>query len=401
MLPDTLAVTRPELAVPNAPYTAVLAYSSEETPTSKQQAVNSAEFSLTQLSSAAAEEPTLVQDGEAAAPEEQELSAAYKLLGIFPVKNAKVKVTQRSYVVVGGQVFGIKLYTKGVLVAKTDVVMTDSGNENPSQKAGLHAGDIITHINGKEVSRKQDISEAVANSDGKPLKLTVQRDGEPRVLTLEPVKGSGGKYLVGLWIRDSSAGIGTVTFYDTQSNTMAGLGHAIVDVDTGEVLPTSGGELVDARIMGVYKGAAGKPGELCGIFQDKELAKLKLNSEMGVYGKMVFTPEGELTPVATRSEVKPGYAQIVSTIGDDGTQLFDAEILKVNQNAAGATKNMTIRITDERLISATGGIVQGMSGSPILQDGMLVGAVTHVFVNSPLEGYGIFAETMLETARNL
>ncbi|MCL1952136.1 MAG: PDZ domain-containing protein, partial [Oscillospiraceae bacterium] len=266
---------------------------------------------------------------------------------------------------------------------------------------GLRSGDVITEINGREVNRKSEVSRAIEDSGGTPLRMTVERGGSVLQLECAPVESAaGGKYLAGLWIRDSSAGIGTVTFYDKASGTMAGLGHAICDVDSGEVIPISGGELVSARVMGCYKGADGAPGELCGVFEPEVLAALEINGDTGVYGEIgAGVPDGELLPVALKSEVKTGPAQIAVTVSGKEKQYYDVEITKVSSNLNAAQKNMTVRVTDPALIETTGGIVQGMSGSPIIQNGMLVGAVTHVFVNSPLEGYAIFAETMLETAR--
>jgi stage IV sporulation protein B len=303
---------------------------------------------------------------------------------------------------VGGEAFGIKLYTRGVLVAKTDVVTTQNGNENPAQAAGLRSGDIITEIDGNQVNRKSEVSRAIENSGGTPLRMTVERGGSVLYLDCTPVKGAGGdKYIAGLWVRDSSAGIGTVTFYDKKSGTIAGLRHAICDVDSGEIIPISGGELVSAKVMGCYKGADGAPGELCGVFEPQVLAALEVNGDAGVYGEIGGEiPDGGLLPVALKSEVKPGPAQIAVTVAGKEKRYYDVEITKVSSNLNSVQKNMTLRVTDPDLIEATGGIVQGMSGSPIIQGGMLVGAVTHVFVNSPLEGYAIFAETMLETARD-
>ena len=333
---------------------------------------------------------------------ERPAQPVYKFLQVFPVKTAKITVAKRSYVLVGGEVFGIKLYTRGVLVAKTDMVTTQNGNENPAQAAGLRSGDLITEIDGKQVNRKKEVSEAIENCGGTPLRMTVERSGNVLHLECTPALGAAGdKYLAGLWIRDSSAGIGTVTFYDKKSGTMAGLGHAICDVDSGETIPISGGELVSARVMGCYKGADGAPGELCGVFEPQALAALEINGDTGVYGALNDElPDGGLLPVAMKSEVKTGPAQIAVTVSGKEKKYYDVEITKVSSNLNSVQKNMTVRVTDPDLIEATGGIVQGMSGSPLIQNGMLVGAVTHVFVNSPLEGYAIFAETMLETAHN-
>jgi len=332
---------------------------------------------------------------------QEEISNAFQFLGLFPVKTTKITVAKRNYVVPGGDVFGIKLYTRGVLVAKTDLVATENGSVNPAQAAGLRAGDVIIEINGNEVNRKKEVSDAIEQSGGTPLRMTVERDGEELRLACTPVKSAAGdKYIAGLWIRDSSAGIGTVTFYDKKSNAMAGLGHAICDVDTGDVMTVSGGELVSAKVMGCYKGVNGAPGELCGVFESQKLASLARNSDTGVYGKLIDMPDEKQVPVALKTEVKTGPAQALVTVSGKEKKAYDVEIIKVSLTGSNQ-KNMTVRVMDPTLIEATGGIVQGMSGSPILQNGMLVGAITHVFVNTPLEGYAIFAQTMLETARNL
>jgi stage IV sporulation protein B len=387
MLPEEVAITGRQMLVFNAPYSAELV----EIPTGKQPGA---------IGWMPEQGGT---DGQAAMAEPENAparQAAFKLLRLFPVKSAKVTVAKRSYVRVGGDIFGVKLYTKGVLVAKTDLVTTAKGNENPAQAAGIRSGDVITAIDGKEVNRKAEVAQAIENCGGTPLRLTVERGGSELTLRLAPVRGAAdGKLIAGLWIRDSSAGIGTVTFYDEKSKTVAGLGHAICDVDSGEVIPISGGEMVSAKVMGCYKGVDGSPGELCGVFDTQTLAALQKNGETGVYGTLAFAPKNELLPVALKSEVKTGAAKILATVEGTTARYYDAEITRVSVNAGAGQKNMTIRITDPALIAATGGIVQGMSGSPIVQDGMLIGAITHVFVNTPLEGYAIFAQTMLETAR--
>lgn len=214
---------------------------------------------------------------------------------------------------------------------------------------------------------------------------------------------SGDGYKLGLWVRDSSAGIGTMTFYDPTTQVFGGLGHAITDVDTGEILPLGSGEIVSVDIEGAVKGQGGQPGELRGSFHTYDtIGSLEENRETGVFGVLTTPPEGGLLlPVALRQEVHTGPAQIYTTIDGRTPQLFDIEIERVNLTDANPTRNMVIRITDPELLTATGGIVQGQSGSPIVQDGRLVGAVTHVFINDPSRGYGIFAENMIETVWSL
>lgn len=323
-----------------------------------------------------------------------------KALGVFPVKTAKVKVSQRQYVTVGGEIFGIRLYTRGVLIVGSEDIQTASGTVNPAARAGLKKGDIILSINGSAVSRNNDIASAVEQSGGEEIALEIERDGKRQNIKLLPARSiEGSKLKAGLWVRDSSAGIGTVTFYDRKRGIFGGLGHAVCDVDTGEKLPISGGDAVNATIKGCYKGKDGSPGELCGVFASGEIGELYKNCEVGIYGEFKNLPKVREIPVAIPDEVKTGKAQIISTVDENGAQYYDVEITKIYSKSD--QRNMVIEVTDKRLIEKTGGIVQGMSGSPIIQNGMLVGAVTHVLVNDPLKGYGIFAQTMLTEAQSL
>ncbi|MDR0883229.1 MAG: SpoIVB peptidase [Oscillospiraceae bacterium] len=327
----------------------------------------------------------------------------YRLFGIIPIKSVTATVQQRRYVIPGGQIFGLKLYAKGVVVVAVDGVAGEHGKENPAAAADLRPGDLVVEIDGQTVLRNSEVQEAIADSGGKTLQLKVERDGDSRKTDLTPVKCSDGSYKAGLWVRDSSAGIGTVTFQDPQTGMLAGLGHAVCDVDSGVAIPISAGEAVPATVKGYYKSSGGKPGELCGVFDGEAYAGLLQNGDTGVYGKLYSTAHSEQIrlPVALRQEVKVGKAQIMATIDGGAPRSYEAEIKKVFPLSGGSKKNMIVQITDSELIAQTGGIVQGMSGSPILQDGLLVGAVTHVFVNNPLQGYGIFAQTMLETADEL
>ena len=325
-----------------------------------------------------------------------------KLFNIFPVKKAKVTVTQRKYVVPGGNVFGIRLYTRGVMVIRIDEVTTPSGNVSPGRLAGLREGDMILSVDGKELSRNRELSSAIAMSGGKTLVMMIERNGEEKEIKFTPALSDGDAYKGGLWIRDSTAGIGTVTWYDRSNGIFAGLGHAVCDVDTGDIMPLSGGDAVEAEVRGCYKGAAGSAGELCGVFTSGTIGELYLNGYTGVYGIMnSIDKTGSVLPVALKQEVKTGSARIICTVDENGPKYYDAEITRIYSDTSDNQRNLTIKITDETLIEKTGGIVQGMSGSPIVQNGMLVGAVTHVFVDDPTEGYGIFAENMLDTAKEV
>jgi len=318
-------------------------------------------------------------------------------LKIFPVKDIDVTVTKRRYVAPGGDVFGIKLYTKGVIVVDIDSVTTKNGSADPAVSAGLKCGDIITHIGKNPALSSQQLTDAVEQSEGKKLNLTVERNGETFELILKPELSVNGGYKAGIWVRDSSAGIGTVTFYDDSGGMFGGLGHGVCDVDTGRIMPLNNGEAVRAKVNGFYKSSAGNPGELCGVFTDSAIGTLRVNHDMGVYGELV-QPSGKKTiPVALENEVRLGEAQMITTIDENGPQYYDIEIVKIYPSSDLSARNMIIKVTDPILLEKTGGIVQGMSGSPIIQNSMLVGAVTHVFISDPSQGYAVFSQRMIET----
>lgn len=331
----------------------------------------------------------------------KEYNSQITALKIFPVKDITVNKTKRRYVVPSGDVFGIKLYTKGVIVVSIDSVTTPNGSVDPALEAGLKCGDIITHINNKPVLNSQQLTDAVEQSEGKGLNLKVERNGETLALNLKPAFSVNGGYKAGIWVRDSSAGIGTVTFYDDNAGMFAGLGHGVCDVDTGKIMPLNNGEAVRAKVNGFYKSSAGNPGELCGVFSESVIGSLRVNHDMGVYGELL-QPSGKKTvPVALESEIKLGAAQMITTIDDRGPQYYDIEIVKIYPSSDLSARNMIIKVTDPELLEKTGGIVQGMSGSPIIQNSMLIGAVTHVFISEPQQGYAVFAQRMIETMDSL
>lgn len=332
----------------------------------------------------------------------REYTLDISLLNSIPVKSSSVTVSKRQYVVPGGDVFGIKLFTDGAVIVGMDDVSTASGARNPGKEAGLETGDVITSLNGKRITTVNELTEFFQGTQDKTVKVTADRNGKPfeAELTLA-VSESDGKNKAGLWVRDSTAGVGTVTYYDRNTGVFGGLGHAVCDVDTGKIMPMLSGDAVSARISGCYKGTASATGELCGVFTNKKTGELKLNCECGIYGVSDEPVTGREIPVAAKQEVTAGPAQIISTVDINGPKYYDIEIVKVFLQNGSDNKNMIIKITDSELIEKTGGIVQGMSGSPIIQNGMLVGAVTHVFVNDPLQGYGIFAENMLEISNSV
>lgn len=329
--------------------------------------------------------------------------AGVSLFKLFPIKESRITQTQRQYVVPGGEVFGIKLYTKGVIVIQTQDIISGGKKINPSKQAGLEIGDVILEINGNPITCISDVAAAFEGCNGKQMVLKIQRNFKETEILFTPVLSDGeARYRAGIWVRDSSAGIGTMTYYSKTSGVFAGLGHAVCDIDTGEIMPLSSGECVTARIFGCYKGNKGIAGELCGSMTDKKIGDLVLNTDMGIYGVADnIDYSAKEVPVAMKQEIKEGRAQIISTVSDGSPQYYDVEIKKIYTNSLSSSKNMLIEITDDRLIEKTGGIVQGMSGSPIIQNGMLVGAVTHVLINNPLQGYAIFAENMLNTAETI
>ena len=321
--------------------------------------------------------------------------AQYSLLGLFPVKSVKLQSAQRMYVNISGEAFGLKLYSDGVLVVGTEEIETGEGKFNPAKDAGLQVGDIITEINGIGVLSNAQVSDIFQQCESVNVKMKIRRGGEEKEIDFTLVRSDGEGKRAGLWIRDSFAGIGTMTFYDSDSLIFGALGHAISDIDTGEIVPIISGEAVRITVDGCVKGSQSAAGELYGTFTDEKTGDLAINTESGIYGKLSFAPSDETPiPVATKQEIKTGAAVIRTTVDKNGPKDYTVNIIKLFDNEKSSTKNMVIEITDRELIEKTGGIVQGMSGSPIIQDGMFVGAVTHVFVNNPLQGYGIYAQNM-------
>ncbi len=318
----------------------------------------------------------------------------------IPLKTTTTTPVSREYVVVSGDVFGIRLYSDGIVIVGSAPVLTENGKINPAENAGLKVGDVIKAIDGRRVTKNSDLSDAIKNCEGREIELLIESDDKSKVIRFTPVlSAEDNKYKAGLWIRDSTAGIGTVTYFDPDTLTFAGLGHGICDVDTGEIMPLFGGDAVYAEIADVYKGSKSETGELCGIFKDEVMGPLTKNTTCGVFGSVTNNEiRGTTMPVAMKYEVEIGKAEIISTVDGTTPQKFEVEITRLYLNDEG-TKGMAITVTDKELLSETGGIIQGMSGSPIIQNGMLVGAVTHVLVDDPTKGYGIFAQTMLEAAR--
>ena len=331
-------------------------------------------------------------DGDTSALANQTVStyrAKVKLFGFLPIKDATVKRISQKQLIPLGTPFGVKLYTKGVIVV-------DVEEDAPAPQAGLEVGDVILSYNGVEITSNKELKEQVNAFQGQAQKVVFQRNQRTRTVWVTPEKTENG-YGIGLWVRDSAAGLGTLTYYDPQTKTVAGLGHSISDSDTGKTMPLGTGTMVEATVTGVKPGEEGDPGELLGKLKNEELGNVTQNCATGLFGTATAPFTGTAYPIALKNEVKAGKAMILCTVKGDLPKLYTISIVKVNNNLS-EIKNLCIEITDADLLAETNGIVQGMSGSPILQNGKFIGAVTHVLVDDPTRGYGIFIENMLASA---
>lgn len=309
-------------------------------------------------------------------------------------------IANEQLLIPGGIPFGVKFSTEGILVVGFCEVDTDRGKVSPAYSAGLRKGDVIYKLNDKVISDAASLSSILANSGGKSFTVTFIREKNEHTVTVTPAYSvSEGKYKSGIWIRDSGAGIGTVTFIDPESGMFAGLGHGICDGDTGKLLPMDRGTVIDVTISGIIRGLPGTPGEVKGYFNNEKLGSVFGNTECGVFGLFSQIPAscGQPIPVGSRTEVHEGRAELLCSLDTDTVSRYDIRISAINPTSK-TNKCFTVTVTDPDLIAKTGGIVQGMSGSPIIQNGKLVGAVTHVLINDPTTGYGIFIENMLNAA---
>ena len=299
-----------------------------------------------------------------------------------------------------GRAVGIKIFSDGVLVVGFSQVPAAQGNVIPAKSCGLREGDVITHINSTEVDTVEEVQEQLREIGGEEMSIRAVRDGKTVQVTAQAVKCStDGTYKLGAWLRDSMAGIGTVTYYDPVTGEFGALGHGVNDVDTSKLMPMESGGVLSATVSDVKKGKRGEPGELHGAFvTEEDIGTLTANTTNGIFGTMADDRLACLEPVevAPRKDIKEGEAVIYSNVAGDEVKAYRVEITKVFPSAQDG-RDMMLKVTDPALLEATGGIVQGMSGSPILQNGRLIGAVTHVLVGDPTQGYGISVERMLET----
>ncbi len=330
---------------------------------------------------------------------------SYKYLGIFPMKETQVEIQEPVYVIPGGIPIGIYLETKGILIIGTGTVTgTDGLNYEPALRI-VQGGDYIMAVNGQEISEKEELIELVNGCKGEEVVLDLERNGESIQVEVDPVQTKEGDYKLGIWVRDNTQGIGTLTFL-TEDGTFGALGHGIADVDTGILLEPSGGRLYDTTIVNIHKGETGNPGELSGLIRYRDsyiCGTIAENTEAGIFGQAnthLLEKLGTQTLQAGyKQEIEPGEAFIRSSVSGE-VKDYRVEIVEVRQNEEDVNKGIILEVTDPELLSLTGGIVQGMSGSPIIQNGKIVGAVTHVFVQDSAKGFGIFLENMLEHTEN-
>ena len=300
-----------------------------------------------------------------------------------------------------GCTVGIEMRVDGVLVVGLTEIETESGTVSPAADAGIMPGDLIISLAGRNLKSAQDFIAVLAELDGNEVILKLRRGGETLERRVTPIPGGAHGYQLGLWLRDSVAGIGTVTFFDPASGMYGALGHPINDLDTGMILPLGGGTILDSTVVDVRRGAVGKPGELCGSFDPRtEVGSILLNSERGIFGYYrditgnKTAERRKAIPVADESEISLGKATLLCNVSGREVREYEVEICRVYREAE-TSRSLMISVTDPELLQRTGGIVQGMSGSPILQNGKLVGAVTHVLVNDPTRGYGVSVKKML------
>ena len=319
-------------------------------------------------------------------------SVTFSLLGLIPVHETRVNVVEERTLIPGGQAVGVALKTRGVLVVS-----------DAAKGRALRAGDVILSADGKNVESTKALSEQVGAAQTDTVRLEVLRGGQTITVDAQAEPDpSDGRRKLGVWVRDSTAGVGTLTYIDPANQAYGALGHAIVDADTGRLLAAREGAILHASIVGVTKGQSGKAGELKGNFlkAGEQIGSLMENCEYGIYGVLDDMPENLLYPqglrAGARSAVHTGAASIIATVDADGPQEYGVEIVRCFAQSEPSQKGMILRVTDERLLEKTGGIVQGMSGSPILQDGRIIGAVTHVYLSDATQGYGMYIEWMLE-----
>ncbi|WP_300258704.1 SpoIVB peptidase [Clostridium sp.] len=306
----------------------------------------------------------------------------------------------------GGSSVGVRVSTEGVLaVGYSDLTIGNREIASPAQNGGIQIGDRLISVNGNKIKNSKDLSKKINESKSENVEILIERNGEEITKNINLSKNQDGDYKIGLWVRDSTAGVGTLTFYDKESGKYGAIGHPITDSETEKILSIKNGDLLNSSIISIKKGVKGNPGELRGIFSSDKMpiGNVTENTQCGIFGKIntknLKNINNKTYKVGWRDEIQPGPAHIITTIDEEGPKLYDVEIVKLAKQDSISTKSMVIKITDERLLEKTGGVVQGMSGSPIIQNDKIIGAVTHVLVNKPEVGYGIYIEWMLKDAK--
>lgn len=329
------------------------------------------------------------------------------LFGNIKIKDVNVDVVPKTKVIPIGTAIGMKLYTKGVLVVGMSQIKDENDEKKrPYENSGIEQGDTIIAINNNEVSNTNELIEEVNNSNGNAITVKYEKNNETLETSITPVK-SGNEYKLGLWVRDTAAGVGTLTFYEPNTNLFMALGHGISDIDTEKIVDIASGELITASILTIKKGVKGTPGEIRGTIENgNNIGKIGKNTNLGVYGtvtnKNYLDISGmEEMEVATRSEIQEGKAQIICQLDNNGRKTYEIEIEKIYLANNTDNKSMLIKVTDKELLEKTGGIIQGMSGAPVIQNGKFVGAVTNVLVNDPTQGYAIFGDMMIKQMRSV
>ncbi|MBN7572643.1 MULTISPECIES: SpoIVB peptidase [Clostridium] len=328
-----------------------------------------------------------------------------KFLGMIPLKAVEVQKIKDLEIYPGGNPVGVRVNSEGVIiVGYSEIEINNKKEESPGKAAGLEIGDVILRVNGENMENSMDLLKTIKECDNESIKVDILRNGENLTKTIHLKKENNKDYKIGLWIRDSTAGVGTMTFFDPSTKKFGALGHPITDADTNEPFLVKKGDLLESSIISVRKGEKGSPGELKGIFLNEETptGNIEKNTQSGIFGeiKNAQALNNKIKPlkVGFRDEISVGKAKIITTVDESGPQEFDIEIEKTLNQSIPGSKSMVIKITDPRLLQKTGGIVQGMSGSPIIQNDKIVGAVTHVLINKPDTGYGIYIEWMLQEA---
>lgn len=324
------------------------------------------------------------------------------------LKNVDVNIIPKTKVIPVGSIAGVKLYTNGVLVVgMSEIEGKDNKKYKPYENTGISEGDTIIKIDDMQINSTDDLVNSVNKSNGQNIKINYIHNEESKECSITPIETSKKEYKIGLWVRDSAAGVGTVTFYEPETKTFGALGHGITDIDTNELINIASGEFITTKILNISKGESGNPGKIQGTIDNQtKIGTISKNTKFGIYGKVdnlstLQLDKNNEMEVALREEVEPGKAYILCSLDNSTPQKYEIEIEKVFRDNNYDNKSMQIKVTDLRLIEKTGGIIQGMSGSPIIQNNKFVGAVTHVLVNNPQEGYGVFADIMLKKSKEI